>query len=309
MNEVFEKEFDVILEKALSVKKPVRVVIAGAEVENILQGAFEAEAKGFVYPILVGNEDKITEILNRFGLADRNYQICDVSSDQNVVQYAIDIIRTGMGDVLMRGNTPTRDFLMPILHKGNKLLKNEILSHVALMKVPNYDRLLCLSDVSVLIQPSIHKRECVIKNMVELLELLGIEHPNIAVLSLVEKPSFHMRDTVEAQTIVKHHMDSPIANCNLAGPITWDLIVSKEAARLKNYNCPYCGEFDGICVPDVMAGNVLMKALQMTAHVNSCGVITGATIPIAITSRSNSAEQAFLSLATCAAMLKAKGRK
>lgn len=309
MNQVFEKEFDFILEKALSVKKPIRVVIAGAEVENILQGAFEAEAKGFVYPILVGNEEKINELLNRFGLTDRNYQICNVSSDENVVQYAIDIVRTGMADVLMRGNTPTRDFLMPILHKGNKLLKNEILSHVSLMKVPHYDKLLCLSDVSVLIHPSVHKRKCVISNMVELLELLGIEHPNIAVLSLVEKPSFHMRDTVEAQTIVKDHEESPIANCNLVGPITWDLIVSKEAARLKNYDCPYCGEFDGICVPDVMAGNVLMKALQMTAHVNSCGVITGATIPIAITSRSNSSEQAFLSLATCAAMLKAQGKK
>lgn len=309
MNQVFEKEFDFILEKALSVKKPIRVVIAGAEVENILQGAFEAEAKGFVYPILVGNEEKINELLARFGLTDRNYQICDVGSDENVVQYSIDIIRTGMADVLMRGNTPTRDFLMPILHKGNKLLKNEILSHVALMKVPHYDRILCLSDVSVLIQPSIHKRECVISNMVELLELLGIEHPNVAILSLVEKPSFHMRDTVEAQTIARDHKESPIANCNLVGPISWDLIVSKEAARLKNYDCPYCGEFDAICVPDVMAGNVLMKALQMTAHVNSCGVITGAIVPIAITSRSNSVEQAFLSLATCAAILKAKGRK
>lgn len=309
MNEVFEKQFDFILEKALSLKNPIRVAIAGGDVENILQGAFEAAKKGFVIPVLVGNEKKIQEMIEQFHYTDCNYQICPVSDDENVVQYAIDIVQSRSADVLMRGNTPTRDFLMPILHKGNKLVENEILSHVVMMKVPDYDKLLCLSDVSMLIHPSIHKRKLVIANMVELLELLGMERPNVAVLSLVEKPSFHMKDTVEAQTIVREHNEYPIANCNLVGPITWDLIVSKEAARLKNYDCPYCGEFDAICVPDVMAGNILMKALSMTAHINSCGVIAGAKVPIAITSRSNSIEQNYLSLATCAAILKAKGKK
>lgn len=309
MNEVFEKQFGFILEKAMSLKNPIRVAVAGADIENILQGTFEAAKKGFVFPVLVGNEEKIKAMIEQFHYTDCDYQLCPVSDDENVVQYAIDIVQSGHADVLMRGNTPTRDFLMPILHKGNKLLEKEILSHVVLMKVPDYEKLLCLSDVSVLIHPSIQKREQVIANMVELLELLGIKHPNIAVLSLVEKPSFHMKDTVEAQTIVRDHNAEPIANCNLVGPITWDLIVSKDAARLKNYDCPYCGEFDGICVPDVMAGNILMKALSMAAHINSCGVITGAKIPIAITSRSNSVEQNFLSLATCGAILKAKGRE
>ncbi|MDO4554308.1 MAG: phosphate acyltransferase [Lachnospiraceae bacterium] len=308
MNEVFEKEFDVILDKALSLKKPARAVIAGAEVENLLQGAFEAEKKGFIIPVLVGNEERIRAMLDQFGLTDRQYEICAVDDDENVVQYAIDVIQSGSADILMRGNTPTRDFLMPILHKGNKLLEKEVATMISLMKFPNYDKLLALSDVAVLVQPSVEKRKLVIKNMVDFLNLLGVEQPNIAVLSLVEKPSFHMRDTVEAQSLVRDHNNEPIANCNLVGPITWDLIVSKEAARLKNFDCPYCGEFDGICVPDVMAGNILMKALQMSAQVNSCGIIMGTKIPIAINSRSNSVEQAFLSLATCAAMLKAKGR-
>lgn len=305
----FEKEFESIVERAKSVKTPVRVVIAGADSENILQAAFEAEADGFVHPILVGVEDKILAKLEKFNLKDRNYEICGIADGENVVQHSIDVVNIGMGDILMRGNTSTRDFLMPILHKGNKLMKNQVLTEVAILKVPEYDKLLALSDVSMLIHPSVEQRKLVIQNMVEVLEGLGISNPKIAVLALVEKPSFHMRDTVEAQSIVRAHSNEPIANCEIVGPIPWDLIVSKEAARLKDYDCPYCGEFDGVCVPDVMAGNTLMKALQMSAHFNSCGVIAGANFPIAITSRSSSIEQAYLALATCAALLKVQGKK
>lgn len=300
---LFEKEFEAIVEKAKTVKTPIRVVIAGADAENILQAAFEAEADGFCSPVLVGGQDKILAMLDKFGLKDRKYQICSVAEDENVVQHAIDVIQIGLGNVLMRGNTSTRDFLMPILHKANKLMKNEILTEVAFLKVPEYEKILCLSDVSVLIHPSVEQRKQVIRNMVEVLHGLNIDNPKVAVLSLVEKPSFHMRDTVEAQSIVRAHNNEPIANCEIVGPIPWDLIVSKEAARLKNYDCPYCGEFDAVCVPDVMAGNTLMKALQMSAHFNSCGVVAGAKMPIAITSRSSSVEQAYLSIATCAALI------
>lgn len=299
---VFEKEFDFILEKAKSVKTPVKAVIAGADAENILKGVFAAEEQGFVLPVLVGSEAKIVEELERFGLRDRNYEICAVADGENAVQHAIDVINIGMGDILVRGNTSTRDFLMPILHKGNKLLKNEVISEVALLKVPHYAKLLAISDVSILVHPSIEKRKQIIKNIVETLHIFGIDHPKIAVLSLVEKPSFHMRDTVEAQTIARDHQEEPIADCEVVGPIPWDLIVSKEAARLKNYDCPYCGEFDGVCMPDVMAGNIVMKVLKMSADVNICSVVAGARVPIALTSRSDSMEQAYLSVAACAAM-------
>ena len=121
-------------------------------------------------------------------------------------------------------------------------------------------------------------------------------------LSLVEKPSFQMRDTVEDQTMVREHQYRPIADCNLAGPIAYDLIMSKEAARLKGYDCPWCGEFDGIVVPNLISGNLLVKVLQHNAGATGCGILVGARIPIAICSRSDEPEQAYLSLAACAAM-------
>lgn len=304
----YEKEFDFVIQRAKALKQPARMVVAGAECENILKAVFDAEAEGFCQPILVGNEVQIREMLERLGLNGRECIISGVNAYDLGTDYhaymkrAISIINNGLGDVLVRGNTSTRDFLMPILDKKNGLADG-LVSEVAMVKVPYYDKLLAVSDVSVLIEPSEGQRKKVVKNIVHVLNHLGIQRPKIAVLSLVEKPSFHMRDTVEAQNIVRSHKMDPIADCELVGPIPWDLIVSKEAARLKGYDCPYCGEFDAVLMPNVMAGNTVMKVLTMSADANACGVLAGTKVPVAIASRSSTEEHAFLSLCVAAAML------
>ena len=304
---IYEKEFHFVIERAMSLNKPARMVVAGAaDADNILNAVFVAQEQGFCEPVLVGEEDKIRATLERLGLADRKYQICAIADGENVVQHAIDVINIGMGDVLVRGNTSTRDFLMPILHKANKMIRHNPISEVSLIKVPYYDKVLALSDVSVVINPSVEQRKLIIKNIVEVLNTLGVENPKVAVLSLVEKPSFHMRDTVEAQSIAKAHAEEPIAECEVVGPSPWDLIVSKEAARLKKFDCPYCGEFDAVLMPNVMAGNTVMKVLSMSSSVNSCGVLAGTSVPVAIASRSSDMEQVYLSLCVAAAMFKNK---
>ena len=306
MSEKYAAEFNSIVEKAKASKKPMRVAVAGADVENILLGLFDAQAEGFVEPILIGNEAKILALLEKLGLKDRKYTLQGISDSTNAVQYAIEMINAGDADALMRGNTQTRDFLMPVLNKANHLLKDDALvTHVVFLKVPDYPKLLAISDVTLLINPNMEARKIVVSNMVRALKVFDVNNPNIALLSLVETPSFQMRDTVEDQTIVRHHQAHPIAECNLVGPIAYDLIVSKEAARLKGYDCPVCGEFDGIVVPNLISGNLLVKVLQYNGGATGCGILVGARIPIAICSRSDAPEQAFLSLAACAAMLDA----
>ena len=119
---------------------------------------------------------------------------------------------------------------------------------------------------------------------------------------MVVQVSFHMKDTIEAQRLVMEHAEKPLANCNLVGPIAYDLILSKEAARLKGYENPLCGEFDGIIAPNLLAGNLIVKCWQMHAHARTCGVVIGAKVPVALTSRSDDKDVSFLSLAFCAAL-------
>ena len=286
-----------------TVGKPIRVAIAAADSENILKGVFMAQEDGFVEPILVGSYKKINEVLEKIGAKDRKYDIHPLDNDTNKVQYSIDMIKSGNADMLMRGNTQTRDFLLPVLHKTNHLIRpGRILTHVVMLKIPTYHKLLALSDVTLLVHPSIEQRKEVVRNMVDALHVFGVKNPNIALLSLIEKPAFHMKDTVEAQTIIIDHKDSPIAPCNLVGPIPWDLIINKEAARLKGYDNPACGEFDGVAVQNLMNGNLIVKVLLTCCGAHNCGVLIGANIPIAITGRSESPEESYLSLAACAAM-------
>ena len=296
------KNFDQIVERAKQSFRPNRVVIAGADAENILLGAFEAQDAGFATPVLVGEPAKVEPMLERLGLKDKPYRLVPTQEGDNVCQVAIDLINKGEGDVLMRGNTQTREFLMPLLDKKNGLRTDRLLTHIDLVCMPEYPKLIAIGDVTVTIEPNLQQKKKIVANMVDMLEALGYEKPNIALLSMVEKVSFHMKDTIEAQELVKDHAHKPLANCELVGPIAYDLILSKEAARLKGYDCPLCGEFDGIIAPSLLAGNLIVKGWQMHAHAQTCGVVVGAKIPVALTSRSDDKEVAFHSLAFCAAL-------
>ncbi len=310
MSVEFAKEFEGIVSKARAEGKRMRVALAGADSENILQGLFEAEADGFVEPILIGNYKRIQQMIEKLNLKDRSFDLQPVDDSTNVVQYAIEMIKSGNADALMRGNTSTRDLLMPVLNKANHLIREDrLVTHVVFLKIPGYEKLLAVSDVTLLINPSADGRREVLKNIVRALKVFDVEHPNIALLAMVEKPSFQMRDTVEDQTMVREHEKRPIADCNIAGPIAYDLIMSKEAARLKGFDCPWCGEFDGVVVPNLMSGSVMVKVLQHNAGARGCGILVGAKVPIAITSRSDPPAQAYLSLAACTAMWKDPDRK
>lgn len=296
------KNFDPIIEKAKSTGKKSRVVIAGADAENILLGAFKAQDEGFATPILVGDKEKITALVERLGLSGKPHVVVPTREKDDVTQEAIDIIRQGGGDILMRGNIQTREFLLPLLDKSNGLRTDKHLTQIDLVSLPEYDKLIAIGDVTVTISPDYNQKKSIIDNMAGLLSVLGYDKPNLALLSLVEEVSFHMKDTVEASELVREHSRRPIANCNLVGPIAYDLILSKEAARLKGYDNPLCGEFDGIVAPQLLAANLIVKCWQMHADAQTCGVIIGANIPVALTSRSDDPEVSYRSLAVCAAL-------
>ena len=294
--------FDQIVERAKQSFRKERVVIAGADSENILLGAFEAQDAGFATPILVGEAEKILPMLEKLGLKDKPDRLVATQPGNHVVQAAIDLINAGEADVLMRGNTQTRDFLMPLLDKKNGLRTEKRLTHIDLVSMPEYHKLIAIGDVTVTIEPTLQQKKEIIQDMTEMLETLGYEKPGIALLSMVEQVSYHMKDTMEAQRLVMEHSSNPIANCNLVGPIAYDLILSKEAARLKNYTNPLAGDFDGIVAPSLLAANLIVKCWQMHAHARTCGVVIGAKVPVALTSRSDDKDVAFLSLAFCAAL-------
>ena len=297
------QNFEGILERVPKLQRPLRVILAGSDGENMLRGVFAAQERGIVQPVLVGDRARTITVLERFGLENEPYTMVDTPPGHNVTQTAIDIINSGDGDVLMRGNIPTMDFLIPVLEKSNGLRTERLMSHVSLASLPEYPKLLALSDMTVMIHPNINQKKEIIRNMADALKAFGYEMPKLALLSLVERVTFHMQDTVEAQRLVTEQKQKPFADCELWGPIAYDLILSKEAARLKNYDCPWCGGgFDGIVAPDLSTANVLTKSWLIHAHAVTCGAVVGARVPIALTSRSADEEETYLSLVFCAVL-------
>ena len=168
---------------------------------------------------------------------------------------------------------------------------------------PSTPKLLALSDMTVVIHPNMTQKKAIIKNTADALKAFGYEDPKLALLSLVENVTFHMQDTVEAQRLVAEQKQKPFADCELWGPISYDLILSKEAARLKHYDCPWSGGgFDGIIAPDLSTANTLVKSWLIHAHAVTCGAVVGAKVPIALTSRSANEEETYLSLVFCAVL-------
>ncbi len=297
------KSFENILERVPKRDRPMRVILAGSDGENMLKGLFAAQEKGLAQPVLVGDRARTITVLEQLGLEREPYTMVDTPPGHNITQTAIDIINEGDGDVLMRGNIPTRDFLMTVLEKTNNLRTDRLMSHVSLASLPEYPKLLALSDMTVIIKPNLNQKKEIIRNMADALKAFGYENPKFAILSLVEKVTFHMQDTVEAQRLCHEQKQRPFADCELWGPIAYDLILSKEAARLKHYDCPWSGGgFDGIVAPDLSTANTLVKSWLIHAHAITCGAVVGARIPIALTSRSANEEETYLSLVFCAVL-------
>ena len=297
------QNFDNILARVPKMPRPMRVILAGSDGENMLRGLFQAQKEGFVQPVLVGDRARTLVQLEKLGLEHEPYTMVDTPPGHNVTQAAIDIIHAGDGDVLMRGNLPTRDFLMPVLDGKNGLRTQRLMSHVSLASIPEYPKLLALSDMTVIVNPNPMQKKAIIKNMADALKAFGYENPKLALMALVENVNFHMPDTIEAQRLVAEQKQKPFADCELWGPISYDLIVSQEACRLKDYDCPWAGGgFDGIVAQDLIAANTLVKSWLIHAHAVTCGAVVGAKVPIALTSRSANEEETFLSLVFCAVL-------
>ena len=295
------QNFDQMLKMVPKLDRPLRVVLAGSDGENMLKGLFQAQEMGFAQPVLVGDRARTVTKLEELGLEKEPYTMVETQPGDSIVHGAINVIRYGDGDILMRGNMLAHDFLSPLLDRNTGLRDGDrIMSHVALANLPEYPKLLALADMTVIIRPDLSRKKAIIRNTVEALSALGYERPKLALLSLVEKGTFRMQDTVEAQSLVYEQKRAPFVDADLWGPISYDLIISKEAARLKKYDCPWTGGgFDGIIAPELTTANTLLKSWLMHAHSDICGAVMGARVPIAMTSRSVSDRESLLSLAFC----------
>ncbi len=289
------KNFEEMVEAARKNKKRRVVAVAGAADEAVIESTLKAKEEGISEPILVGDAEKIKEALIKLGQKAEDFRIEDCAFE-NIGQRAVELVQDGEADFLMKGMIDTKDILKPVVSKENRLRTGRVMSHLALNEVPGYHKLLGNTDGGMLVYPDLEQKKAIIENATEVLHNLGYEDPKFAVLCAVEKLNPKMTECVDADALQKMNESGEISGCKVIGPISYDVAMDKHIAEHKGFDCPCCGDFDVLVMPNMAAGNIFGKTLTVTVGAKMAGIIIGAKCPIVLTSRGSSAEEKYLSI-------------
>lgn len=277
------------------------VAVAVAEDEEVIEAVIEALNRNLANFILFGDKEKIKMIVNvkNKGQLKSNKKLTIVHADSNemAAELAVKAVSTKEATVLMKGNIPTSSLLKAVLNKEYGLRTGNILSHVAVFEVPDFDRFTIVTDAGMNIAPELEQKAQIIKNAAALARAIGIECPKVAPIAAVEVVNPAMQATIDAAALSVMNKRGQITGCIVDGPLALDNAVSALAAEHKGIQSEVAGRADILLVPTIEVGNVLYKSLIYFAKAKVGAVIAGAKAPIVLTSRADSAESKLYSLA------------
>jgi len=274
---------------------------------SALEGAIEAGAKGLIRPILVGPADKLRDVAIKSGIELGKTQIVDVPHSHAAAAKAVELVRQGQAELLMKGSLHTDELLSAVVAKETGLRTGRRISHVFIMDVPTYHKVLVVTDAAINIAPTLEDKVDICRNAIDLAIALGVKQPKVAILAAVETVTSKMPSTIDAAALCKMADRGQITGGILDGPLAFDNAISKEAAKVKGIRSEVAGDPDILLVPDLEAGNMLAKQLTFLANADSAGLVLGARVPIILTSRADSVRSRIASCAV--AMLAAHARR
>ncbi|PEX39605.1 phosphate butyryltransferase [Bacillus cereus] len=278
------------------------VAVAVAEDHEVIEAVAKAITLQLAQFRLYGNQEKIMGMLQEHGLqTSEHIEVIAAASSAEAAELSVKAVRNGEADVLMKGNIPTANILKAVLNKEWGLRKGSVLSHVAAFEVPNYDRLIFVTDAAMNIAPDVTQKAAIIQNTVEVARAIGMDLPKVAPIAAVEVVNPAMQATIDAAMLTQMNRRGQIKNCVVDGPLALDNAVSQIAAEHKGIVSDVAGKADILLVPTIEAGNVLYKSLVYFADAKVGAMIAGAKAPIVLTSRADSAETKVYSLALAVA--------
>ena len=280
-------------------EKRGRLGVIEAQDAHTLEAIADAVRDNLVIPTLIGREEEIVRIWT--SITDLPVpRVVNTEDTAESLAAAMMAVNLGQLDCIMKGKLETATLMKAALNRDTGIRKNGSLSLVALMESPNYHKVFGITDVGLMTYPTLSQKEILINNAVEVFKKLGVECPKVGVIAAVENVNPKMPETVDAHELKEMNMRGEIKDCIVEGPISYDLCMNAEAARIKGYESPVTGDVDIIIVPDIVVGNVLAKSITTTGGGRTCGTVCGAKVPIILTSRSASADDKYMSIVLAA---------
>jgi phosphotransacetylase len=276
---------------------PLRLAVVHPCSAEALAAVIEAREHGLIAPVLVGPERRIRGLAQEAGIDLHDVEIVATEHSHASAARAIELVRDGRFNALMKGSLHTDELLHAVLDKTAGLRTDRRLSHVFVLDVPNYPRPLLLTDTAINIQPDLAAKRDIVQNAIDLAQRIGIARPRVAILSAVETVNPAIASTIDAAALCKMAERGQIRGGLLDGPLAFDTAVSAEAVRIKELESAVAGMADILVVPDLEAGNMLVKQLTFLANADAAGIVLGARVPIILTSRADSVRNRLASTA------------
>jgi phosphate butyryltransferase len=278
----------------------VKVAIAGAENKTALQAIVEAVRQGIAEGLLFGRESKLAHFLADIPQELIHYlAIIHVDSEKEAAFKSVDAIRQKKANILLKGKVKTDVLLKAVLDSDTGLRTGKLLTDIFIFEDPYREKkkLMLITDGGVVIRPTLAQKIQLVENAVQVSHALGNPNPKVALLSAVETVNTGIPSTIEAAIITKMNQRGQISGCVIDGPFALDNAVSREAARIKRIRSRVAGNADILVCPEIESANMLAKSMTCLARFRSAHVTVGASVPVLIPSRADSAEVKLLSIA------------
>lgn len=290
---------------ALKGKPKKRLVAAFANDAHTIEAVNNATKLGFIEPILVGDEATIKQVCESENIDFSQFRIVQESNEIKAAAKAVELINAGEADVLMKGLVSTDKYMRAILDKEKGLLPPKAtLSHVSVIEVPTYHKLLICSDVAIIPAPDLKQKIAITNYVINTAHALGIQEPKIAIMAATEQMSANMPACVEAAIISKMGDRKQIKGALIDGPLAMDVAIDMECVKIKKLCSPVAGDADGLVFPNIESGNIFFKACTKLAGAELAAVVVGAKCPTILTSRGDSSKTKTYSIALACLMAK-----
>ena len=279
-----------------------RVAVAAGHDENTIEAAARAAGEGIAKVILVGDADRIAALCKERKLDAGAFTVLDERDEMKAGVKARDMVRDGDADVLMKGLIGTDKYMHLILDKEKGLLpRGAVLTHITVLEVPAYQKthgkLLIVSDVAIIPAPDLPTKVKIVGYAVDAAHTFGIEKPKVALLAANEKVSERMPATTDAAIISKMAERGQIKGAIVDGPLALDVALSREACEIKGLDSAVEGDADVLIFPNIETGNVFYKSATILGGASLAAVVVGASAPCILTSRADSEESKYYSIA------------
>lgn len=288
--------FSTIIEQARQLT-PLRTAVVHPVTVDAISGATTAAEKKLIIPVLIGPSHKIKKAAQEACVDLAAYELIATKHSHAAAEEAVKLAHAGDVSMIMKGSLHTDEFMHAIIHKTHGLRTGQRMSHVFVAEVPNYNKLLLLSDCALNIQPDLDAKRDIVQNAIFLAQAIGIVEPKVAILSAIETVTSKLQSTLDAAALCKMADRQQIKGGLLDGPLAFDNAISLHAAKVKGIHSSVAGDADILIVPDLESGNMLAKQLEYFANAELAGIVVGARLPIVLTSR---ADDATSRLTSCA---------